>query len=129
MLQLIISGPLPPPTDLLVSRPSLATSISLSWTQRLGANAIQGYQINYSYTINECPRDSVGRIMQGSVNVGDVRTYNFSSQTSVEEDSVYSITVTAINSVVRSIPSATRMKTTAPAGMSVFVIVCMSVST
>ena len=129
MLQLILSGPLPPPTDLLVSRPPLATSISLSWTQPLGADAINSYQINYSYTINECSRDSVGRIMQGSVNVGNVRTYNLSnsSQTPVEEDSVYSITVTAINNVVSSIPSATRMTTTAPAGMSVLSFICMSV--
>ena len=121
MLQLIISGALPPPTDLLVSRPSLATSISLSWEQPLGADAIQSYQINYNYTINECSRDGVGRIMQGSVNVGNVRTYNLSNslQTSVEEDSVYSITVTAVNNVVSSIPSATKMTTTAPAGMSV----------
>ena len=131
MLELIISGPLPPPTDLLVSRPSLATSISLSWEQPLGADhdAVQSYQINYNYTLNECFKDSVGRIMQGSVNVGNVRTYNLSnsSQTPVEEDSVYSITVTAINNVVSSIPSATRMTTTAPAGMSVLSFMCMSV--
>ena len=131
MVQLILSGPLPPPTDLLVSRSSLATSISLSWTQPLaiGADAINSYQINYNYTINECSRDSVSRIMQGSVNVGNVRTYNLSNspQTSVEEDSVYSITVTAINNVVSSIPSATKMTTTAPAGMSVLSFMCMSV--
>ena len=131
MLELIISGPLPPPTDLLVSRPSLATSISLSWEQPLGADhdAVQSYQINYNYTINECSRDSVSRIMQGPVNVGNVRTYNLSnsSETPVEEDSVYSITVTAVNNVVISIPSTTRMTTTAPAGMSVLSIMCMSV--
>ena len=129
MLQLIISGPLPPTTDLLVSRPSLATSISLSWEQPLGADAIQSYQINYNYTINECSRDSVGQIMQGSVNVGNVRTYNLSnsSQTSVEEDSVYSITVTAVNNVENSTSSKTRMTTTAPAGMSVLLVKCMSV--
>ena len=129
MLELIISGPLPPPTDLLVSRPSLATSISLSWEQPLGADAVNSYQINYNYTINECSRDSVGQIMQGSVNVGNVRTYNLSnsSQISVEEDSVYSITVTAVNNVVSSIPSATRMTTTAPAGMSVLSFMYMPV--
>ena len=131
MVQLIISGPLPPPTDLLVSPPSLATSISLSWTQPLGADAVQSYQINYSYTINECSRDSVGQIMQGSVNVGNVRTYNLSnsSQTPVEEDSVYSITVTAVNNVVSSTPSATRLTTTAPAGMSVsYLCLCLYLS-
>ena len=112
-----------------MSHPSLATSISLSWTQLLGADAIQSYQINYNFTINECYRDSVGRILQGTVNVGNVRTYNLSnsSQTSVEEDSVYSITVTAVNNVVSSIPSTTRMTTTAPAGMSVLSFMGISV--
>ena len=115
-----LAAPLPSPSNLIVSRRSPATSISLTWDQPLGANAVTSYRIVYSYTINECTGEDNRPFTPVTVvlNDGALRSYTImNSPTSpVEEDSNYMITVTAVNSVTESNPSNTAITTTAEAG-------------
>ena len=78
------------------------------------------YEINYLYIIEECQLEG-GRTFPSvtvSVNDGTLRRYtvNDSALTPVEEDSVFRITLTAVNSVTRSGTSQPAMTTTAEAG-------------
>ena len=82
---------------------SLATSISLTWDQPQGsADAVDSYEINYSFTVNNCP--DLGKISRDSIDAGSMTTYTLtdSPDTPVEEDSEYTISVTAFNSAGRS---------------------------
>ena len=105
----------------MVSRSSPATSISLTWDQPQGAEAVDGYEINYSYQINECVREGntspIPPVLV-TLNNDSLRSYTVmnSPSTPVEEDSRYTITITAVNSVGRSGPSNTVSTTTAQAG-------------
>ena len=106
-----ISGSLPPP-NVMVSPSSPATSISLTWDQPQGSEAIRGYEINYTFQVNECLREGNTAPIPPIVvtlNNGSQRSYTImnSSATTVEEDSSYIITITAVNSVGRSVPSNT----------------------
>ena len=116
---ILLTAPVPSPTNLIVSRRS-PTSISLSWDQPLGADAVTSYRIVYSYTVNECIGEDNRPFPPVTVvlNNGALRSYTImSSPTSpVEEDSNYLITVTAVNSVTESNPSSTAFTTTAQAG-------------
>ena len=82
---------------------------------------MDGYEINYRFQINECIRDgetaSFLPVMVMLTN-GSQRSYTImnSSTTPVEEDSDYTITITAVNSVGRSATSNAAMSTTAQAG-------------
>ena len=110
---------LPPPTNLRAT--ATATSITLTWEQPEGANAVDKYEINYLYIINECQLEG-GRIFPPvtvSENDGTLRRYtlNNSGLTPVEEDSLFRIILTAVNSVTRSGPSQPVMTTTAEAGI------------
>ena len=104
----------------MVSASSPATSISLTWDQPQGAEAVEGYEINYSYQINECVREGNTvplRPEMVTLNNGSLRSYTImNSPIPVEEDSSYTITITAFNSVGRSGPSNTVFTTTAQAG-------------
>ena len=100
---------------------SLATSISLTWDQPLGADAVDGFVINYSYIVNECINDGdntpflpVTLMLDNS----SQRSYTImnSDRIPVEEDSQYTITIRAVNSVGMSAQSNTAMTTTANAG-------------
>ena len=77
------------------------------------------YEINYHYTINECVNEegSFPPVIV-SVNDGTLRrfTLNNSASTPVEEDSEFRITLTAVNSETRSLPSQPAMIGTADAG-------------
>ena len=88
----------------------LATSISLTWDQLEGADAVGSYEINYSYTVMECGSEG-GNFPTVTISEpdGSLRSYTItnSSVAPVEEDSMYSISLTAVNSVDRSIPSNT----------------------
>ena len=79
------------------------------------------YEINYRYTINECANEE-GSFppVTVSVNDGTLRrfTLNNSASTPVEEDSEFQITLTAVNSETRSLPSQPAMIGTADAGTS-----------
>jgi hypothetical protein len=89
----------------------------LTWEQPEGANAVDRYEINYRYLIEECGTMSP-LVRPVIVDDGTLRRYTLSNSgsTPVEEDSVFQITLTAINSVTRSVPSQPAMATTAEAG-------------
>ena len=113
------TAPLPPPTNLRAVA-TTPTSITLTWEQPEGADAVDRYEINYRYLIEECESEG-GRLLPPvtvSVNDGTLRRYtlNNSASTPVEEDSVFRITLTAVNSVTRSVPSQPAMTSTAEAG-------------
>ena len=116
----MISGSLPPP-NLMVSPSSLATSISLTWAHPQGGEAVDGYEITYTFQINECVREGNTAPVSPTMvilNNGPQRSYTImnSSDTLVEEDSDYTITITAVNSVGRSAPSNIASTSTAQAG-------------
>ena len=118
---LLPAAPLPSPTNLIVSHQSPATSISLTWDQPLGADAVTSYRIVYSYTINECTGEDARPFPAVTVvlNNGALRSYtimNTSITSPVQEDSNYLITVTAVNSVTESNPSNIAITTTTQAG-------------
>ena len=117
---LLLAAPLPSPINLIVSRRSPATSISLTWEQPLGADAVTSFRIVYSYTVSECIGEDTRPIPPVAVvlNYGALRSYTImNSPTSpVDEDSNYLITMTALNSVTESNPSDTVFTTTAQAG-------------
>ena len=114
------TAPLPPPTNLMVTQ-SLATSITLTWDQPLGVEAVNRYEINYSFVVRECVRDNDNRPFQ-PVKVmsidGSQRSYTImnSSDTPVEEDSDYTISIRAVNSLGMSAQSNNATTTTASAG-------------
>ena len=115
--------PLPSPTTLLVSPTSPPTSITLIWEQPEGADAVNGYEINYSYQVIECARDGDTRpfpTVTVTLNNGSLRHYTITNSqyytTPVEEDSQYTISITAFNSVGLSGPSNMAFTTTAEAG-------------
>ena len=113
---------LPPPTNLRAVA-TTPTTITLTWEQPEGADAVNRYEINYRYFIEKCESEG-GRMFPAvsvSVNDGTLRRYtlNNSASTPVEEDSEFQITLTAANSVIRlrSVPSQPAMTTTAEAGI------------
>ncbi len=67
-----------------------ATSITITWTQSSDI-FIDRYEVSYMYTIRRCSA-SPGQGM--STTSGSARSYNMMS---LNEDSTYTITVTAIN--------------------------------
>ena len=117
MLSLLIV-PLPSPTNLRAT--ATPTSITLTWEQPEGADAVDRYEINYFYIINECGSEGDRLFPPVTVSVydGTVRSYtlNNSASTPVEEDSLFRIALTAVNSVTRSLPSLPAVITTPEAG-------------
>ena len=117
-----LAASLPSPTNLMVSPTSPSTSITLTWKQPEGADAVHGYEINYCYNVIECLRDGDTRPFPSVtvfINNGSLRSYTImnSPTTPVEEDSQYTISITAVNSVAQSGPSNTAFTTTADAGL------------
>ena len=88
------------------------------------------YEINYSYDVIECVRDRDTRPFPPvtvTLNNGSLRSYTISNSptTPVEEDSRYTISITAVNSVGGSGPSNMAFTTTADAGSNCL-ISCLS---
>ncbi len=77
------------PSDLTVTMIT-ATSITITWTQSSNI-FIDRYEVSYMYTIRRCSA-SPGQGM--NITSGSARSYNLMS---LNEDSTYTITVTAIN--------------------------------
>lgn len=103
-----IAEALPPPINLMAT--TMTTSqITLTWDQQRGADAVDSYEINAEYSINHCGRGT-NQILAISVS----KSYTI---TSVEEDSSYSISVVAMNSVARSVPAEISAIITPPAGI------------
>ena len=106
MLPLITDG-IPSPPMIMV-RNITATSITLAWDQPGGPD-VDSYDIDYNYIIDEC-----GNVRNQAVSVTVSNTSQRSYvllDTPVEEDSRYSISITARNSVGRSAPAIVQIIT------------------
>ena len=76
--------------DLVANSPT-ATTIHLTWDVT-GDILIERFEVSYSYTINTCTATGSDMV---TINNGDIRDQSLSG---LNEDSQYTITVTAINS-------------------------------
>ena len=68
---------------------------------------MDSYKIKYNFTVNECSSDNKGKSRQVIIPIvnSSLRSYtiNDSSDNPVEEDSIYNISLTAVNSVESSV--------------------------
>ena len=98
----------------------LATSINLTWEQPKGsADVVDSYEISYNFTVDECSGDEGNFPLVTVMLSGSLRNYTImnSPTTPVEEDSTYSISLTALNSVGRSAMTIITNVTTNTAGV------------
>ena len=110
----------------------MTTSITLTWEQPEGANAVDSYEINYSIIIEDCVSEGMGSLPPISVSVNNstlssyMYTLTNSSMTPVEEYSFFRISLTAVNSVTRSVPSELVIAETGEAGTCriTFIYIC-----
>ena len=110
--------PLPSPTNLVVTE-ALATAITIRWDQMEGADAVEGYKISYSFIITECTGgEGVFPLIPVTLNDGSLRMYTITNTTDtpVEEHSMYTIVIMAVNSVGESGMSNIVMVNTQQAG-------------
>ena len=94
-----------------------STTIALSWTQ--SGSSVDNYTLFYTYTIRRC---GSGPVMSGSEVIGDGNGMSF-TLTGLEDDSNYTITLTAI-SVAGQLTSNEISATTDTAGMVIIVMGC-----
>jgi hypothetical protein len=110
----MIPGGIPSPPINLMGTPTTATSITLSWEHLEGSVDVNGYEINYAYIINECSSNMMSD-PQVTVTLSNSSqrnyTINNAPNSPVEEDSEYSISLIAINSVGRSAAAMVRVIT------------------
>ena len=94
-----------------------ATSITLTWDHLEGSD-VESYEISYTYVINECGSNIRDPQVTVTLTNGSQRSYIIENGTNtpVEEDSDYSISLIAIHSMGRS-PAAMILVTTLEAGM------------
>ncbi len=85
-----MTGVMPGEPSALTVTIDTATSITITWTQSSDI-FIDRYEVSYMYTIRRC-QPSPGQGM--NTLSGSARSHNL---TSLNEDSIYTITVTAIN--------------------------------
>ena len=99
----------PPTTPTGLSHSSIqSTSINLTWSQPTG-DIVDSYIITYSFTIRVCGVTGGSTVMVG----GSSREYTL---TDLEENSDYTISITARNEAGDSPPTTTIMATTSRAG-------------
>ncbi len=87
-----MTGVMPDAPSALTVTMVTATSITSTWTQSISDIFIDRYEVSYMYTIRRClasPGQGMNTLLSGSA-----RSYNLMS---LNEDSTYNITVTAIN--------------------------------
>ena len=92
----------------LMGATDISTTIALSWTQT--GSSVDGYTVSYNYTIRTCGSGPVS----GSEEISDGNARSF-TLTDLEEDSDYTITLTAI-SAAGQLTSNQISTTTATAG-------------
>ena len=85
----------PSPTNLAAT--ATATSIILTWTPPEPIDLVHRYEITYTYTIRGC--SGVNETVIVSVNDSSVRSHTIqnSPETPVEEDSVYTASLVAVD--------------------------------
>ena len=74
----------------LMDATATSTTIPLSWTQ--SGSSVDSYTVSYTYTIRRCSSSPVS----GSEDISDGNARSF-TLTDLEEDSNYTITLTAIS--------------------------------
>ena len=91
-----------------------STSIIINWNQNLSSDVFW-YELRYNFTIKECYSENntwsnewIDNMINGSLTS---YTLTNSSETPVEEDSAYSVFLTAVNSDGRSKASTTEIST------------------
>lgn len=91
-----------PINPVITNTSTTPTSISISWEQDL-CSKVLSYELQYHFKIRECS-DYKEQIWNVQILNSSLRQYTISTspETPVEEDSVYNITFTAINSDGRS---------------------------
>ena len=92
----------------LMDATATSTTIALSWTQ--SGSSVDSYTVSYTYTIRRCGSGPVS----GTEEISDGNARSF-TLTGLEEDSDYTITLTAI-SVTGQLTSNQISTTTAIAG-------------
>ena len=105
----------------LIDATATSTTIALSWTQ--SGSSVNSYTVSYTYTIRRCSSGSVSG--SGEISDGNVRNFTL---TDLEEDSDYTITLTAI-SAAGQLTSNQISTTTAIAGSYLYyvrIIQCVS---
>ena len=98
------------PTNLAAIATS--TSITLTWTQPEPLDLVHSYVITYTYVVREC--SGVNETVIVSVNDSSVRRYAIqnSTETPIEEDSVYSVSLVAVDDAgINSNTSSTTIQT------------------
>lgn len=96
------------------------TSIDISWQQAEG-DVVERYEITYNFNVNArpglCTRSNTDPVTV-ELTDGSSNSYTLtnSMSTPVEEDGVYNISITAINSAGRSTPANVSMINTGQAG-------------
>ena len=85
----------------------------MSWAKK-ESDIVFGYELQYNYSIRECQSNS--DIMNISINNGSINSYTFYD---VEEDSDFTISLTAINPAGRS-KATTEVATTLQKGMCTY---------
>ena len=94
-----------PPSSPIVATSPQSTSITLTWSQSPG-DVMDSYQISYSFTIRGCGVE-VGGDNVSTVN-GSSREYTL---TRLEENSDFTISITAMNGAGSSPPANTTART------------------
>ena len=85
----------------LVAHSPTATTVSLTWDMT-GDNFIERFEVSYSYTVNTCTASAGSGMV--TISDGTRRSHTLSG---LNEDSHYTITVTAINSEGQTMATTT----------------------
>ena len=94
----------------LMDATATSTTIAFSWTQ--SGSSVDNYTVSYTYTIRQCGLGPMSKIEE--ISDGNARSFNLND---LEEDSDYTITLTAINSAGQ-LTSNQISTTTKSAGLS-----------
>ena len=73
-----------------------STTIDLSWTQN--GSSVESYTVSYNYTIRRCGSGPVSGSEDPEISDSNARNFTL---TNLEEDSDYTITLTAISAAVK----------------------------
>ena len=93
----------PPSSPIFLSTSSQSISITLTWSQSPG-DVVDSYQISYSFTIRRCGI----QVNDIALTTGSSREYTL---TELEENSDFTISITAMNGVGSSPPANTTART------------------
>ena len=102
---------------MITSVSSSSTSFTITWEQDPSSDVVTSYELCCNYSIRECP-DIINSGWSVTISDGSLRSYTVmnSTETPVEEDSVYNISITAVNSAGKNVSRVFMNLTTPGAG-------------